>query len=223
MKKILIVAESVHSAARQTGTLNRADIQIFTAMNTKEALDLHRNHPVDLMVIDLDIPGTPGDELCSIVRKNDSLKKVSVLMVCNNSRTEIQRCQDCKANAYITRPVKSDLFLEKISRLLDIPTRKSVRVLLKLSVEGMHVKDQFFCKSLDISTSGLLLESDKPLKVNSLISCSFFLPGSGQMTVTGKVVRTAKSDEGLFQYGISFANADSKTQAAIEEFIRKRT
>ncbi|MBI5102123.1 MAG: response regulator [Nitrospirae bacterium] len=156
MKKILIVDDLDTYIQRERSILNRSDFKIFTATSGEDALAIHRSEHMDMVIIDMDMPGMSGDKLCSIIRKDEKLKNVSVVMVCSNTRGDIERSKTCMANAYVTKPLNTVQFLMTVSKLLDIQERKSYRVLIKLSVSGKARSESFFCYSREASPSSAI-------------------------------------------------------------------
>lgn len=223
MKKILIVDNHKSSLELQKNILNNRGLEIFTATGGGEALTLHKKEKFDLIVTGLEMPEMDGDELCSHIRHDTNLKKVSVIIVCNNSRPHLDRCAGCGANAYITKPIDPAGFIEKVGRLINIPKRSGMRVLIKVQVKGRFRYEAFFCTSVNISVSGVLIESDRVLSKGDAVTCSFFIPGSNSITVDCEVMRVAKAGPDTFQYGVKFLALHPVHKRAIEEFVRKKT
>jgi CheY-like chemotaxis protein len=222
MKKILIVDDLVSFVDREKSILNRADFKIYTATSGEEALKIHKAENMDMIVTDLDMPGISGDKLCSIVRQDERLKNVSVIIVCSNSAADRAKVARCQANAYITKPIHPVEFLEKVSRLLDIPERQSYRVLLKVKVKGKATDEAFFCSSRNISVTGLLIETDKILEKGDIISCSFFLPKSECIVTDAEVMRVVKGEGNARQYGIRYLDINLNFRSSIELFIKSK-
>ncbi len=222
MKKILIVDDLKPFIEQEKSILSRADFQIFTAGSAEEALELHREYKMDLIIADLEMPGMPGDELCEEIRQDPGLRKVSILMVCTRKKADIERCSKCGANSYIARPVKREELLERAKGLLEIPSRKDMRVLMKVSVKGRFKAEPFFCASQDVSKSGILFESDKVLAKGDVIQCSFFIPDEERVQTDGEVVRVSRSEPGVYCYGIRFVNIEPEYEFAIDRYIKKR-
>ncbi len=194
---------------------------MLTAASTEEALSVHKKERVDLIVADLDIRGT-GDKLCSFIRNDDSLKNVSFIMACRNTAPDLERCAVCGANAYMAKPFDPVQLLEKVSSLIDIPKRASMRVLLKVSVKGNLKNQGFFSTSVNISSSGMLLQTDKVISKGDIITCSFFIPRSQIITADCEVTRMAPVGRDLYRYGAKFLNLDPEQSAAISEFVRRK-
>ncbi len=223
MKKVLLVNDLKTILEKEKTILNRSDITIFTAASGEEALTIHRKEKVDLIVADIDMPGISGDKLCSLIREDDGLKYVSFIILCRGSESDLHRVSRCKANLHVTKPIRPLQFLESVGRLLDIPERKSYRVLLKAKIDGKFDNEPFFCSSQDISATGMLIETDKTLEKGDIMNCSFFLPGAAKIATGAEVMRVVKSDDGLLRYGVRYSGLPSAHKAAIEAFIKKRS
>ena len=223
MKKILIVDDLRAFIDKEQSILNRSDFKIFTTTSSQEALQLHRAEKMDLIVLDLDMPELNGDDLCSLIRKDPRAQNVSVIAVGTDSESDRNRAKRCQANAYVTKPIRPLQLLEKVSQLLEIPERKSYRVLLKITVNGESTSDSFFCSSHNISTSGILIETEKILNRGDSISCSFFLPGAERISTDAQIVRVATNGTGSFHYGAHFTNLDPRHRASIDSFVKKKS
>lgn len=223
MKKILIVDDLHAFIDKEKSILNRSDFSIFTATSSRDALELHRSQKMDLIIVDLDMPELNGDALCSLIRKDPLLQDVSVIIVGSGSEADLQRSRRCQANAFVTKPIRPVQLIEKVSELLDIPERKSYRVLLRVTVNGNSTSKPFFCSSQNISTSGILIETDKPLQKGDSISCSFFLPGAEKVSADAEIVRIADNGGGSFHYGARFLDLQPHYKAAIDSFVKSRS
>lgn len=223
MKKVLLVNDVKALVEKERTILNRSDITIFTASSGEEALAVHRKEKVDLIIADLDMPGISGDKLCGAIREDEGLKYVSFIIVCGGSESDLRRVSRCRANVHVAKPIRPLQFLESVSRLLDIPERKSYRVLLKAKIDGKFDNEPFFCSSQDISATGMLIETDKALEKGDIMNCSFFLPGAAKVVTDAEVVRVVKNDDGILRYGVRYAGMQSASKAAIEAFIEKRS
>ena len=164
MKKLLLAGNIQKFMAAGKNILNRADLKIFTTTSCEEALDIHKIEKVDLIITELDMPGISGDKLCSIIRKDEELKHVSIIIVCTAAAVDIARVSRCNANSFMTKPIQPEQLIATVAQLVNIPERQSYRVLLKVSVNGGSVNGSSFCYSRDISATGILLQTEKNLQ-----------------------------------------------------------
>src|SRR5512147_1756857 len=174
MKKVLIADALKSDLTRGKSFLSRTSVKLFTAATNDDILSVHRAENVDLIISQLDMPGMKDDQLYTAIRKDGVLRKVSVIMLCNGTPDERERAEQCTANVVLTLPVDAALLLEKAQDLLDISWRESYRVLLSVSIAGTSSESAFFCRSENISATGLLVETDRALKEGDRVVCSFF-------------------------------------------------
>jgi len=224
MKKI-IIAESMKPLLEQDSDFaKRTDVTMLVAGTNDDLLSIHQREKANLIIAQMNMQGTDSETVFAKIRNEASLRKVSLILACSGNRKEIERAERCHPNAMLTLPVESNQLLRKTKELLDIPQRESYRVLLSVNVEGNSRDRAFFCRSENISATGMLLETERVLAPGERIVCSFFLPESKQIVVTGEVVRKieqAKKSE-INHYGVRFEKVAEGTKKAIEHFISKK-
>jgi CheY-like chemotaxis protein len=222
--KEVIIAEDLHALLqKEQSFLSRADVRIRTVNANSQAFEMHRAEQADLIVAHLDAGELSGEELCRQIREDAGLRSVSILLVCGSSESEITRCMNCSANAYISLPAPPAVLLQEAHRLLNIPPRKTCRVPVRIRVDG-KVRGRRFCGTVEnISTAGMLFRSSDVLLEGDSIQCSFSLSGSRQVTVPGEVVRVLSGEAGAESgYGVSFTDITTEAVAAIMRFSGKQ-
>lgn len=224
MKKI-VIEQDIHTILRKKNSfLDRADMRVFTATTTDEVLQIHQKVRVDLIIINLDMPGMSSKQLCSMLMENKEQGAVPVMMVCAHSRRAIERSSDSGASAVITRPIKPSQLFSKAKKLLGLSWRETYRVLLNIAVEGTTNNKRFVCNSLDISLDGMLIETDQVFNVGDRLSCSFFLPDMSQVHTAGEIVRIIVPTPGVKSnwYGVHFLDVSPEEEKILETFIDSR-
>ena len=222
MKKVLIVDHLEPFLEQETRILSNRGLQILTATSGEEAIAVHKKDTVNLIVTALNMPEMSGDKLCSQIRRDKGLKSVSVIILCENKKADLDRCARCGANSFVTRPLDPAQLLEKVSQLIDIPKRSGMRVLIKVFVKGKLKSQAFFCTSVNISKSGILLEVDRALSKDDLITCAFFVPGADSITVDCEITRMLQISKEIFHCGAKFLNLSPRQVSSIEAFVRKK-
>jgi CheY-like chemotaxis protein len=219
MKKLLLINPDKDSLAWERTVLERGDLQIFTAATAEEGLDIHRKEKVNLLLTELELPGLGGDELCSRIRRERSLRKVSLAVICGDIPEEVTRAEKCGANAVLVKPVRPEQLNDCVGKLLSVPPRRDCRVLVKAQIYGRRGATTLYCASRNISLAGLLIESEDLLAVGDRISCMFFLPGASQITAVGEIVRATRLSRMANQYGIRFISLYPQVHTEIEKFV----
>ncbi len=127
--------------------LSRETVSILTASSGNDILNIHNTENADLIIADLEMPEMNGDDVCDAIRNDDTTRKVSFVIVCDNDESAINRCRTSKANAYITRPIKVQELSEDIKKFLNISERRSVRIIFQVFVKGKFMDRFFFGRS----------------------------------------------------------------------------
>jgi len=225
MKKILVTDNVMTIIEKEKTFFNREGIKLFSAATTDEVLSIHRTEKVDVIIAELHTPGMKSEELCSAIRSDKVLSKVSMIILCPDNAVDIAKSEQCKANVVLTLPMDTSQLLEKVRALLEISWRESYRVLVSASVSGTTKDKSFFCRSGNISTTGMLIETEKVFEKGDKLACSFFLPDSAQIKTTGEIVRVIKQVAGskTCQYGIRFSALPAEAKSAIEVFVERKS
>ncbi|MDH4233314.1 MAG: response regulator, partial [Nitrospirota bacterium] len=107
MKKVIIAQDIAAILKKDHSFLDRSDIKSSTAATNEEVLALHRTEKANLIIANLDMPGMSGDHLCSLIRSDAALRKVSIILVCAETAENLKRCEQSDANTFISSPVNS--------------------------------------------------------------------------------------------------------------------
>ncbi len=224
MKKIVITDEVMTIIANEKSFLGRNDVELFMAPSNDDVLLIHKAEKTDIIIITLHQSGMKSEDLCSAIRADEVLRKVSIIIICPDNAKDIERSEQCKANVVVTHPVVPAQLLEKVQQLMDVSSREAYRVLVGVLVEGTSKDKSFFGRSGNISATGMLIETEKALEKGAHVSCSFFLPGSSQIKTKGEIVRIVRQVAGTksVQYGIRFITLTDEEKSAVESFIEKK-
>jgi len=215
LNKILIVNNHSSFLERNEGLLNRVGFKIYTATSALEAMQIHRAHRVKLIIAMLDMPVISGDMLCSLIRQDPVLKKVSILLICQPTPGQIERASICGANAWICKPLQPGMLLQEVGKLISIPTRVDYRA----SVHGVVRCKWFSGVSRNISVSGVLCETDVEIDPEEIITSMSVTISSSEIVTDGKVARSVRLPNGLYNYGVQFISLAPEHRREIESLV----
>lgn len=219
MKKILLASASKSFLQRNKNLLTRENFRLFTAQSGAEVLQLQKEHCFDLILADLKLRDMDGDAVCSCLRSDETSKDVAIVLVCYDSPDEHARVARCGADAKIIRPIQPDQVIETVGSLLNLQLARTKRAIFKVRVLSKKGLNEFYCVSLDISITGILLETGHNLDVGDRIICQFTLPGLSQIENEGDVVRAAKMPTAVHLYGVQFIALPLSSRREIESYI----
>ncbi len=223
MKKVIIAEDIKAILEKEQSFLSRAGIRIFTAATNERALSLHRDEKADLIIAKLDTPGMSGEMLCSLIRDDEELRNVSLIMVCSASEADLERCVQCSANVFISSPINSAVLLQEAHQLLHIAPRTSCRISMSVKLEGRSKGIPFIGSLENISTSGMLFRTAALLSEGDTVQCSFSLPDSTRITANAEIMRVLGKEAGqdTNRYGIRFTDPGVDLISAIEALVEK--
>ncbi len=221
MKKVLI-AHELHAYLEQDRSfLDRTDMQVFVAATNDEVLHIHRAERVDLIISKLDLPGMASETLYGLIREDAVLRTVSTVLCCANTPEAIKKSSQCRVNAVLLEPLHSVLLMAKAQQLLDIAARENIRVLLGVVIDGRFGDEAFYCRTKNISATGMMIETRKRLVEGARLTCQFYLPDATRIQATGKIIRIIQqtSGGGDQQYGLMFTDIAPETKQLLADYV----
>lgn len=74
----------------------------------------------DLILLDLNLPKKDGKEVLAEIKDDDNLKRIPVvILTVSNAEEDIVKSYDLHANAYITKPIDLDQFINVVRSIED--------------------------------------------------------------------------------------------------------
>ncbi|HEU5227839.1 MAG TPA: response regulator transcription factor [Ktedonobacteraceae bacterium] len=110
--RILVVDDEVEILRALQRSLTAHDYEVFTAASGEEALDAVTHHRLDLMLLDLALPGISGLEVCKQVRAQSNLP-IIVLSVKDTERDKVLAL-DLGADDYVSKPFGMNEVLARV-------------------------------------------------------------------------------------------------------------
>jgi two-component system cell cycle response regulator len=92
---------------------------VKTAMNGPDALEIAARDSVDLVLLDLMMPGMDGFEVCRILKQQPETAHVPVLMVTVLDRVEDRvKGLQCGADDFLTKPISETALITRVKSLI---------------------------------------------------------------------------------------------------------
>ncbi|QPJ64834.1 MAG: PAS domain S-box protein [Candidatus Nitrohelix vancouverensis] len=93
--------------------------QLTSAKEAMKGIHIARTQPVDLILLDINLPDIDGYETFNLLKNDAALEEIPVIAISSNAREEdIQRALDLGFDSYITKPIKIPQFLSELDRIL---------------------------------------------------------------------------------------------------------
>ena len=115
---IMVVDDSITVRKVTARLLERHDYDVITAKDGVDALTVLQEHRPDVMLLDIEMPRMDGFELATIIRHDEKLKKLPIIMITSRTGEKHRtRAESIGVNHYMGKPFNESLLLETIQQL----------------------------------------------------------------------------------------------------------
>ncbi|MCI4412205.1 MAG: response regulator [Thiotrichales bacterium] len=115
MKKVMIVDDAATVRMYHGDILRQAGYEVVEAFNGVEALEKVLASPVDLMLVDINMPLMDGYSFLREVRMHNDTMHIPAIMISTESeQSDREKAYLNGANDYMIKPVRPDVLLEKV-------------------------------------------------------------------------------------------------------------
>ena len=110
-KKLLIVDDDPDIRNIFEQALSRKGYIVQLSESAEDALELLKQHPINVMFLDLKLPGMNGIELCKQIRRNNPMA-VIYAVTGYSALFQVVDCRDAGFDDYYTKPVDIKILLK---------------------------------------------------------------------------------------------------------------
>jgi two-component system, sensor histidine kinase and response regulator len=159
---ILLVDDNPRNLQVLGKLLQEEKYEIEFAVNGEATLEWLKNKQFDLILLDLNMPGMNGFEVCKIIRSDNEMSDVPVIFLSAESEREsILKGFEVGAQDYVTKPFDSRELLARVKTQLD----------LKSKTEKLEKVNEWLGKKIDnwlktsVNRSGFVQTNDLNAKM----------------------------------------------------------
>ncbi len=123
------------------------DYDVVEAVNGEEALEIVGQEQVDLVLLDIMMPGMDGYTVCRKMKENDQTRGIPIIFITARSdENAIEKAYDCGGVDYVTKPFKPRELLARVK--IQLEHQKLIAQLEFLaardSMTGIYNRRKFF-------------------------------------------------------------------------------
>jgi CheY-like chemotaxis protein len=115
-KQVLIAEDDDHMRDALQEMLRDAGYRVITAEDGLEALDWLSRVTVDLVIVDILMPGLGGPELIKRLRETSQLATIPIMVL--SGYADLARYRDLPVDSVQLKPFKLSEFLDKVEELI---------------------------------------------------------------------------------------------------------
>lgn len=153
---LLIVDDYPENLLSMRALLQRQDWQVMTAASGVEALGLLLEHEVDLVLLDVQMPGMDGFEVARLMRGSQRTRLTPIIFLTANEQSQDAVIKGYASGAvdYLFKPFDPQILKPKVQALLE--HQRNRRALQHLS-HDLEVARAFNASVLDNAAEGILV------------------------------------------------------------------
>ena len=112
----ILVADDMPNL-RMLARVTLAGHEVVEAHDGVEAIQLVRNGRPDVVILDVNMPGLTGLQVCEEIRRDPSLSATHVIVITANSQEDARRAFDAGADAFLGKPFSPRALGDLVSSL----------------------------------------------------------------------------------------------------------
>ena len=118
-KRILLIDDEDNFIELLKCRLEANEYLVDVAYDGKEGLRKIHAHRPNLVIADIKMPIIDGFELCKIMKSNDNLKDIPIIILSAFSQdTEEAKMKECGATCFIPKPFDPEYLLSVVERFI---------------------------------------------------------------------------------------------------------
>lgn len=165
-KKIFVVDDEEHIIELIKFNLEKNGYDVLTSDNGEDCIALLEENSVDLLVLDLMLPGMDGIEVCKEIRKKDRFNKLPIIMLtAKGEETDRILGLELGADDYITKPFSVRELVARIKAILRRTEGKSSEKSIILQLKGITLDTEKHEVTVDGNIIELTLKEFELLKI----------------------------------------------------------
>ncbi|MBT1443230.1 response regulator [Shewanella sp. JM162201] len=118
-RHILLVEDNITNQEVAAGILEQHGVNLTIANHGQEALSMLNTHPVELVLMDMQMPVMDGITATRIIREQPRFAALPIIaMTANAMEQDIKACQQAGMNSHISKPIDVNLLYECLRNFL---------------------------------------------------------------------------------------------------------
>lgn len=119
-QRILLIEDEADMLRAITIRLEANNYEVLTARDGQAGLEKARQEKPDLIIMDIMLPKMDGFTLCRMLKYDMAYQHIPIIILTARiQEADRNKGQEVGADAYVTKPYKSDELLGKTRELLD--------------------------------------------------------------------------------------------------------
>jgi len=120
ISKILVIEDNKLNMKLVRDLLKIGKYQVFEAVDAETGIELAQVHKPDLILMDIQLPGINGLDATKILKEKTKFNSIPIIALTGCAmRGDKKKALDAGCVGYITKPIDTRAFLEKVAQFLN--------------------------------------------------------------------------------------------------------
>jgi len=147
MKKVLLIEDNNDLSAIIKFNLIKHGFEVFSVENANEGLMILDDIEIDIILLDLMLPGLSGEEFLRVVKYSEKTKHIPIIIIsAKNMENDIVNGLKAGADDYLTKPFSMKVLLAKTEAVL---RRTPVTSATIFSYKGIELNKESYSVKVD--------------------------------------------------------------------------
>lgn len=134
--KILVADDEIVNLQVLTNQLSLKGYDVLTTLNGENVFNILNEHDIDLLILDIMMPGMSGYDVCLQLRKSYSLMDLPILMLTAKNQVQDKMLAfEAGANDYLVKPCDKQELLSRVKTLIKVKTLNKQLIEANISLE----------------------------------------------------------------------------------------
>lgn len=179
-----------------SATFQRLGVQYTVATSYEETLARIAEIRPRVAIIDVELAGGSGFDLCRHIKSNPDLRKTHIILLLASviTKEQVERIQQSGCDDVLALPIQTDEFYHHIAQLAGLPVRRNNRVGVTLEVELPGEDGSLFGTVFNISTGGFGCQVPRQLEPGTRVQFRIAHDGDTTPDSVGTVTWTETTE-----------------------------
>ena len=225
--KILLVDDTRLVLELEKSFLKLSRVDVLTAMNGAEALELIRKDPPDLVFLDMNMPVMDGVACCTELKADPFLSSIPVIMLTTAGREgDRERAKEAGCDDFLTKPIDRREFLEMARRYTDAVDRRDLRIPCQFPAIFLLGHASIGAQIMDLGDGGVFLASHEPVRQDTPVRVALYLPAANPVLreLNGRIAWVNEDGKRVNPtlppgFGVEFLDLEESDQSALKHLV----
>lgn len=163
---ILVVDDEAFNTQTVSYILNKEGYRVLTAFSGEEALRQMSDNEIDLVILDVLMPGKSGITICKKIREKYSLIELPVLIsTVGNKNDDLVLALKAGANDFISKPFEEKEVISRVRTLIALKSSMEEAVKSEFAFLQAQIKPHFLYNAINTMVSLCYTDSEKAAKL----------------------------------------------------------